>query len=150
VPVSDVQTIETFHEVRVTSVGNVLVRLVGGMGLMGLLLTMVGLYGLVSYAVNRRTREIGIRIAIGATHARILRMVLHQGMLPAWVGLAAGLVLSAGAGRLLAQISPLSQSVNATTYYVVVSLLLAVTLAAAFLPARRAARVNPTEALRTE
>jgi putative ABC transport system permease protein len=150
VPVSDVQTIETYYAVQVTQTGNVLVRLVGGMGLMGLLLTMVGLYGLVSYAVNRRTREIGIRIAIGATYARILRMVLQQGMLPAWLGLAAGFLLSAGAARLLARISPLSQGVDAVTYYVVVPLLLFVALAAALLPARRAARVNPTEALRMD
>jgi putative ABC transport system permease protein len=150
VPVSDTQTIETFYGVRVTDTGNVLVRLVGGMGLMGLLLTMVGLYGLVSYAVNRRTREIGIRIAVGATYARILRMVMHQGMVPAWAGLAAGIVLSLLAARALEQISPLSHRVDTGTFYVVIPLLLIVTLAAAFLPARRAARVDPTEALRTE
>jgi putative ABC transport system permease protein len=150
VPVSDTQTIETFYGVRVTDTGNVLVRLVGGMGLMGLLLTMVGLYGLVSYAVNRRTREIGIRMAVGATYARILRMVMHQGMMPAWAGLAAGIVLSMLAARALAQISPLSHRVDTRTFHVVIPLILAVTLAAAFLPARRAARVDPTEALRTE
>jgi predicted permease len=150
VPVSDVQTMETYYGVRVTDTGNVLVRLVGGMGLMGLLLTMVGLYGLVSYAVSRRTREIGIRIAIGATYARILRMVLSQGMTPAWAGLAAGIVLSMLAARALALTSPLSHQVETGTYYVVIPLIIAVTLAAAFLPARRAARVDPTEALRTE
>ena len=150
VPVSDVQTIEAYYEARVTAMGNVLVRIVGGMGLMGLLLTMVGLYGLVSYAVSRRTREIGIRIAIGATYARILRMVLHEGMRPAWAGLAAGLVLSAFTARWLEGVSPLTQRIDATTFYFVVPLLLAVTVTAAFLPARRAARVNPTDALRTE
>ncbi len=150
VPVSDVQTMEAFYAVRVTDTGNVLVRLVGGMGVMGLLLTMVGLYGLVSYAVSRRTREIGIRIAIGATYARILRMVLRQGMTPAWAGLGAGIVLSMLAARFLAQRSPLSHQVDTATFYVVIPLILAVTLAAAFLPARRAARVDPTEALRTE
>src|SRR5262249_41981594 len=80
VPVVDAQTIEAFYGERVTGFGTVMVRLVTGMGVMGLLLTMVGLYGLVSYSVSRRTREIGIRIAIGASYGRILTMVLRQGM----------------------------------------------------------------------
>jgi len=148
--VSDAQTVETFYAVRVTVTGTVLVRLVGGMGLMGLLLTMVGLYGLVSYAVSRRTREIGIRIAIGATYTRIVGMVLRQGMAPAWVGLASGLALSVATARLLEMISPLSFGVRPSAFYIVVPLLVAVTLAASFVPARRAARVNPVTALRTE
>ena len=150
VPISDVQTMETFYGSRVRTAGNVLVRLVGGMGLMGMALTMVGLYGLVSYAVSCRTREIGIRMAIGATAARVVGMFLRQGMTPAWMGLASGLVLSAVTARLMARISPLSQGIDARTYYVVVPLLMAVTLLAVFLPARRAARVDPTDALRCE
>jgi predicted permease len=150
VTVSDAQTMETFYAVRVTIIGTVLVRLVGGMGLMGLLLTMVGLYGLVSYAVSRRTREIGIRIAIGATYSRIVAMVLRQGLAPAWVGLVSGLVLSVATARLLENISPLSFGVRPSAFYVVVPLLVGVTLAASFVPARRAAKVNPVTALRTD
>jgi ABC-type antimicrobial peptide transport system permease subunit len=141
---------ETFYGGRVESFGTTMVRLVGGMGLMGMVLTMVGLYGLVSYTVSRRTREIGIRIAIGATSTRILRMVLRQGMAPAWVGLAAGLVLSFVANTLMARIVPFGHHVEARAYYPVIPLLIAVTLVAAFLPARRAARVEPTVALRCE
>jgi putative ABC transport system permease protein len=115
-----------------------------------MMLTMIGLYGLVSYTVNRRTREIGIRIAIGATHARILAMVLRQGMAPAWAGLAAGLMLSTVTSRWMARIVPFGHHVEARTYYPVIPLLIAVTLVAAFLPARRAARVSPTVALRCE
>jgi putative ABC transport system permease protein len=150
VPIFDAQTMEVFYGGRVRSFGTTMVRLVGGMGLMGLLLTMVGLYGLVSYTVSRRTREIGIRIAIGATYARIVAMVLRQGMAPAWFGLAAGLMLSVLTSRLFGRLVPFGHQVEARTYYPVVPLLIAVTLVAALVPARRAARVNPTVALRCE
>jgi macrolide transport system ATP-binding/permease protein len=150
VPVFDVQTMETFYEARVTGIGGVMVRLIGGMGLMGMLLTVVGLYGLVAYAVGRRTREIGIRIAIGATYTRIIAMILRQGMAPAWIGLATGLLLSGVTARLLPRFIPINHRFDAQTFYVVVPLLLVVTLAAAFVPARRAARVDPTVALRCD
>ena len=150
VPVFDAQTIEAFYETRVTSIGRVLIRLVGGMGVMGLLLTMVGLYGLVSYSVHRRTREIGIRIAIGATYSRIVRLVLRQGTTPAWIGAVVGLLLSAVTARLLQGLVPFGHHVDAWTYAIVIPLILAVTLLAAYLPARRAARVSPTLALRCD
>jgi putative ABC transport system permease protein len=150
VPIADVQTIEMFYGVRIETTGTALVRLVAIMGLMGLVLTMVGLYGLVSYAVSRRTREIGIRIAIGATYSRILAMVIHQGMLPAWLGLGVGMLASVTAARLLARLGPFGHHVDARTYYLVVPLVIVIALLAAFFPARRAARVNPTTALRTE
>lgn len=150
VPVYEAQTIESFYEARVTAIGNTLVRLIGWMGLMGLALTMVGLYGLVSYSVTSRVREIGIRIAVGATYARIVRMVLREGMAPAWLGLVAGIILSAATARMLARLLPISHHVGVETYYVVVPLVLVVSLIAAFLPARRAARVDPCEALRYE
>jgi putative ABC transport system permease protein len=113
-------------------------------------LTIVGLYGLVSYAVSRRTREIGIRIAIGATYVRIVRMVLSEGMTPAWIGVVCGLVLSAVTAKLLPSLVPIDNPVDMMTFYLVVPLLLTVTLFAAFVPARRAARVSPTVALRCE
>lgn len=150
VPVFDGQTIETFYGARVTVFGNVMIRLIGAMGLMGMGLTMVGLYGLVSYSVSRRTREIGIRIAVGATYARILTMVLRQGMRPAWIGVIAGLGLSVMTARMLLTFVPLIYHVDASTYYVVVPIVIVVTLAATFVPARRAARVNPMTALRYE
>jgi len=150
VPVFDAQTMEAFYGARVTSFGNVMIRLIGGMGLMGMLLTMVGLYGLVSYTVSRRTREIGIRIAIGATYARIVRMVLRQGMAPAWAGVAAGLALSVATARFMTRLAPFGHHVDVRTYYVVVPVIVIVTLLSAFVPARRAANVNPTVALRCE
>ena len=98
VPAYDVQTIESFYDARLTAIGHVITRLVGGIGLMGMTLTVVGLYGLVSYAVSRRTREIGIRIAIGASAGRVLGMILRQGMTPAWFGVPAGLAAERGDG----------------------------------------------------
>jgi ABC-type antimicrobial peptide transport system permease subunit len=134
----------------VTGFGTVMLRLVGGMGVMGMLLTMVGLYGLVSYSVSRRTRELGIRIAVGATYARILTMVLRQGMSPALAGVVAGLALSVVTGRLMERLVPFAEHVGPATFYIAVPLLTAIALGAAFLPARRAALVSPTDALRSE
>ena len=86
---------------RAVSIFNVLVGTVAAMGLMGLGLSIVGLYGLVAYAASRRTREIGIRMAIGATRQTVLRMVLRQGIVLALIGLVVGLFASVGAGELL-------------------------------------------------
>ena len=150
VPVFDVQTIERFYHVLVTAQFGTVVRMIAGMGLMGMALTMVGLYGLVSYAVSRRTREIGIRIAIGATHVRVVRMVLRQGMAPVWVGIIVGLVLSAATSSFVLSLVPMGHEVDRRTYYLVIPIVVAVTLLAAALPARRAALVSPTIALRCE
>jgi predicted permease len=150
VPAYDVQTIESFYEARLTAIGRVITRMVGGIGLMGMTLTVIGLYGLVSYAVSRRTREIGIRIAIGASAGRVLGMILRQGMTPAWFGVPAGLALSAVTARLLPLLAPFTYRIEPWTFFLVVPTLLIVTLFAAFVPARRAARVDPTVALRCD
>jgi ABC-type antimicrobial peptide transport system permease subunit len=150
VPAYDAQTIETFYAARVTTIGTVMTRLIGGMGVMGLTLTMVGLYGLVSYNVSRRTREIGIRVAIGATHRRVLGMILRQGMIPALSGVIVGGVLSTVVTRLLRTLVPLNSKYDGGTFAIVVPLVVVVTLVAALVPARRAAKVDPTEALRCE
>jgi predicted permease len=151
VPVYDVQTMEAFYASRATALGTIATRLIGGMGLMGLALTMVGLYGLVSYAVGRRTRELGIRMAVGASSGRVLAMVLRQGMTPAWCGVAAGLVLSAITTRVLPRLIPVDRPYDdARGLFVVAPILIAVTLIAALVPARRAARVDPTVALRCD
>jgi putative ABC transport system permease protein len=150
IPAYDVQPMEVFYAARVTTIAQVLNRLVGGMGIMGMTITMVGLYGLVSYAVSRRTREIGIRVAIGASYGRVLRMILRQGMTPAGFGLACGLVLSLATVRMLATLIPLNQPYDSSALLVVAPVVLATTLLAAFVPARRAARVDPIIALRCD
>ena len=136
---------------RATSIFNVLITTVASMGLMGLGLAIVGLYGLVAYAASRRTREIGIRMAIGASGPTVLRMILRQGFVLALVGLVLGLAGSVGAGELLSAAFPQGDDQRDFMALVIVApLVVAVTLVAAYLPARRASRINPTEALRYE
>jgi ABC-type antimicrobial peptide transport system permease subunit len=120
--------------------------------LMGLGLSIVGLYGLVAYAASRRTREIGIRMAIGATAPTVLRMVLRQGVALALIGLVVGLAASIGAGDLLAAAFP-DPSDNQRDWMALVlvaPVVLVVTVLATYIPARRASRVSPVEALRYE
>jgi predicted permease len=149
-PLSDVQTIETFYAARTTMFSVLGMRLIGAMGIMGVILTIVGLYGLVSYAASRRTREIGIRIAVGATAARVIRLILSHGLQPTSVGLVAGLAMSAGAVRLLQQLIQVERFYDLRAFLLAVPGLLAISLLAAFVPARRSARVDPTVALRSE
>jgi predicted permease len=150
-PIYNVRTMEEFYRMRAISIFNVLVGTVGALGLMGLGLSIVGLYGLVAYAASRRTREIGIRIAIGATRSTVLRMVLRQGIVLALVGLVVGLVASVGAGELLRAAFPSGDTPrDFVAPLLVVPIVLAVTFLAAYIPARRASHVNPTEALRYE
>jgi ABC-type antimicrobial peptide transport system permease subunit len=118
---------------------------------MGLALAIVGLYGLVAYAVSRRTREIGIRMAIGADRAVVLRMILRQGLLLASVGLVVGLAVSVGAGRAMRALFPSGNNErDVAALLIVIPVVLGVTFLAAYLPARRASRVNPVQALRCD
>lgn len=111
---------------------------------------MIGLYGLVAYATGRRTREIGIRIAVGAAPRSVLAMVIRQGLVLLASGVAAGIAASTGAGRLLQAAFPIAGRIDFSTYGVVIAMIIAVTMTAVYVPARRAARVNPIAALRTE
>jgi ABC-type antimicrobial peptide transport system permease subunit len=153
-PVSNLRTVNEFYRLRVVTILNVIRTLIGAMGIMGLALALVGLYGLVAYAANRRTKEIGIRMAIGANRWDVVRMVLRQGTSLAVAGLLIGLVASVGADRALAAMftgGPGGDNRTDVAAYVLVAVtVLAVTLLAAYVPARRAARVNPTDALRCE
>ena len=153
-PIFDVRTMETFYQMRTISIFNVIIGIVGAMGLMGLALAIVGLYGLVAYAATRRTKEIGIRMAIGADRSAVLFMVLRQGFVLAVAGLVVGLLASLGAGRLLAAMFPGGNEGGGQSNLVALLLVgltvLMVTLFAAYIPARRASLVDPTRALRYE
>jgi putative ABC transport system permease protein len=150
-PIFNVRTMEDFYRTRSSMIINVLVGVVGAMGVMGLGLAIVGLYGLVAYAASRRTREIGIRMAIGANRGTVLRMVLREGITLAAVGLAIGLVLSVVAGELLAAAFPTGDNQrDLVAPLIVIPIVLAVTFVAAYVPARRASSISPMRALRYE
>ncbi|HEY1753902.1 MAG TPA: FtsX-like permease family protein [Bryobacteraceae bacterium] len=149
-PAYDVQTMEHHYGAQTTSIAQVTVEIVGGMGVMGLALAMIGLYAMMSYSVSRRAREIGIRMAVGASHFSVLKMVLGQGMFPALCGVPVGLLLSAGAGRLLTSSFPLSYPLGPAIYGLVAPLMLIVAILAAYFPARQASLVDPMTVLREE
>jgi len=143
---------QTFQQVYSASLGSrkFNVILIGFFGLTALLLASAGVFGVMAYSVSRRTREFGVRIALGATSGDVLRMVLGQGMRTVLVGVAIGIV---GSFALTQAVSSLLFGVTATdpvTFAGVTLLLIAVALLACYLPARRATKVDPMVALRYE
>jgi len=124
--------------------------LLGIFGSVGLTLASIGLYGLMSYSVRRRTREIGIRIALGAKPPAVVRMVFRQGLLLTGIGLAIGLGISFAVGRFAASLLYGTSGSDPLTFLVVSVVLLATSGIAILVPAVRAAHVQPTIALRCE
>lgn len=149
-PIFGVRTMEDFYRARALTASNVIVSIVAGMGVMGLLLAVVGLYALVAHAVAQRTREIGIRLAVGARPGNVLSMVMRHGLVLSIAGIALGLAAAAAMNGLLRAAFPVSSGVNPALFLFVVPALLAVTLAAALIPAQRAARIDPLIAIRQE
>jgi len=151
-PLFNVRTMQDFYNQNAVKVPNLVVQIVGGLGLMGLILAIVGLYGLVAYSVSRRTREIGIRMAIGADRTKVVRMVLKQGLQLGAAGVAAGLVLSVFACNVLTSKLWFAtfDHVNQLLYALIALPLLTITALAAWAPARRASRIDPLRALRDE
>jgi macrolide transport system ATP-binding/permease protein len=125
-------------------------RLAGFFGALALILACIGLYGLVSYEVARRTREIGIRTALGAEKQDVLRLVLGQGMRLALVGAAVGIALAFAIMRYAKSLLFGVGAADPLTFAAVTALLMGVTLLACYVPARRATRVDPVVALRYE
>jgi predicted permease len=124
--------------------------LLGIFGTVGLTLAAVGLYGVMSYSVRRRTREIGIRMALGAPAAGVLRMVVKQGMVVAMIGLAVGLAATAAVGRLYSSFLYGVSPYDAITFIAMPAILLVIALVSTLIPALRASRVHPWQALRHE
>jgi predicted permease len=131
----------------ISRIGGVLASVVGALGL---LLACMGVYGMVSFSVAQRTREIGIRIALGAGKKDVVRLALGDGLRPILVGMLVGLVVSAGVSRLLDTILFGLNPVDAVSFSGVSLLLGAVGIAATYVPARRAMRVDPMVALRED
>jgi ABC-type antimicrobial peptide transport system permease subunit len=124
--------------------------MVGATGLIGLTLTVVGLYGLIAYSVSRRTREIGVRMALGADRLHVLRLVLRQGITLAAIGVAVGMAISVPVFRLLSsRLSGLGE-LSLWTLVMVPAGLILVAVCACLMPARHASGIDPTQALRSD
>jgi len=122
----------------------------GAFGFLALILAATGIYGVMAYAVARRTREIGIRMAIGASQGQVLGMVGRRALLLIGSGTVIGLGLALGVARLLQQILYGVEPTDPVTYAIVFLLILAIAAAACLVPAVRAVRINPVTALRQE
>ncbi len=149
-PVFDAKTMRqalyTLNGLLVFQLGAALAALLGALGL---ILAIVGVYGVVSYASNQKSHEIGVRMALGAQPADILKMIFRDGLVIVAIGLGLGVALALAAGRVVSSFVIVSAK-DPLTYIVVTSVLLVVALAACFIPARRATRVDPLVALRYE
>jgi predicted permease len=148
-PLFDVRTIAQHRQLGMF-IPKMASTLLGMFGLLALLLAVVGLYGVIAYSVTQRTREIGVRVALGAAQQEVAWLVMRQGLGLAAIGLASGLLLAAGAGRVLAKQLVGTSPVDAVSFAGTAVLLLAVAGLATALPARRAARMDPLVALRRE
>jgi ABC-type antimicrobial peptide transport system permease subunit len=126
------------------------IDLVGAMGAVGLLMAVAGLYGLVAYNVSRRTREIGIRMALGAASSDVLRMVMGKGLVLVAFGTVLGLAMGFAVEQLMNSMLFNAGGVDLVAYFIVVPSMFLVTMLAAYVPARRASRIAPTQALRYE
>jgi ABC-type antimicrobial peptide transport system permease subunit len=119
-------------------------------GVMALLLGIIGIYGVISYGVSQRTREIGIRLALGAHQRGVQGMFIRSGLVLAGIGAAIGLVTAAGLMRLMKSLLFGISALDPLTYAAVPVVLVAAAVLASYLPARRAAAVDPVEALKAE
>jgi predicted permease len=149
-PVFNVRDFHTYFQQGTLGLPRVLMQMVGVAGLIGLGLALVGLYGVVAYSVSRRTREIGIRMAIGATKLDVASLVLRQGLTLSIAGTIVGLAASAPVLRLMSAGLAGLGGLSYWTLAIVPVGLVAVTLGACWLPARRATRIDPTIALRAD
>ncbi|PYR55240.1 MAG: hypothetical protein DMF91_24805 [Acidobacteria bacterium] len=122
----------------------------GSLGLVGLLLAGIGIYGVTAYAVARRTREIGIRIALGARRADIIGMVLREGLSLTLIGSAMGLIIAAAVSRVVAGYLFGIPPIDPVTFAGTTVMFAAIGLAACYVPARQATRIDAMEALRYE
>jgi predicted permease len=148
-PALEIKTLEEIVSLQSWSVG-MLAGMLAVLGSVGLLLASVGVYGVMSYAVAQRTREIGVRMALGAQSRDVLQMIVRQGVGLAMTGAAIGLVLSFAVMRLIASLLYGVEATDPLTYIFVPAFLLGVAIVACYLPARRATKVDPLLTLRSE
>jgi ABC-type antimicrobial peptide transport system permease subunit len=148
-PVTDVRPFTDVVDLE-TAPRTAQLRVLGAFAVLAMLLAAVGMHGLLAFSVSSRAREIGVRMALGATGGDILRTVVGRGLICTGVGIVIGAALAVGAGRalqaLLAGVSP----ADSGTFMVVIALCLVMTMAGSFIPALRALGVDPIDALRSE
>jgi predicted permease len=149
VALADVKSMDQVVETTLARPRTVSVLLTG-FAVMALLLAGVGVYGVMSYSVSQRTREIGVRMALGATAESVFRMVIGQALRLVALGVISGLIAAAGLTRLLATLLFETGPLDAATFAVTAMVLILVAAFASFVPARRGTRVTPVEALRAE
>lgn len=149
-PLLETRTYADLYRYHAVEGPNVAIELLGTMGAVGLLLAIAGLYGLVAYNVSRRTREIGIRIAVGAGPVDLLRLVMGKGLLLVGIGTVIGLGLGLAVERFLNTMIFDAGGIDFLAYLLVVPAMILVTMLAAYVPARKALRIPPTQALRYE
>ena len=147
-----VANIRTVHELVEANVAADRFRttLLAVFAALALVLAAVGIYGVMSYAVGRRSREIGIRLALGARAGAIHRLVLGEGLVVAGIGIALGLLASAALTHAVSTLLFEVSATDAATFIAVPALLLAIAALACFVPARRAARVDPSVTMRAD
>ena len=149
-PISELRTYADLYRYHAVEGPGVAIELVGTLGTVGLLLASAGLYALMAYNVSRRTREIGIRMAIGAGKVDVLRLMMGKGLVLVGAGTAIGLAMGIGVEQLMNTMLFNAGRVDFVAYLVVVPSMLLVTMLATYVPARRASRIAPTQALRHE
>jgi hypothetical protein len=151
-PVFNARTMRDFYTQRAVKTPDIIAESVAGLGMMGLILAMVGLYGLIAYSVSQRRREIGIRMAIGADRQKVIQMVLQQGFVLSAIGVSVGLIVSFFVCRAVITVAWVASfdHLNYALFPATAIPLLAITLLATYAPARRASLVDPMRALRDE
>jgi putative ABC transport system permease protein len=149
VPLTAIQTMNE-RVVEVTSRTRFIAVLLGLFAGLALLLAGIGIYGVMAYSMSARTREVGVRMALGASRRDVLRLVIGQGMKLAFAGVALGLVAAVALTRTMKNLLFGVSATDPVTFAAIALLLIAVALLACWIPARRAARVDPLVALRCE
>jgi len=149
VPIMTAQTLEDSVALGLTP-QRVVASVSGSLGIVGLILAGIGIYGVTAFAVARRTREIGIRIALGARRADIISMVLREGLSLTLIGSAVGLMFAAAVSRVLAAFLFGIPPIDPVTFTATTVLFAVIGLAACYVPVRRATHIDPTQALRCE
>jgi ABC-type antimicrobial peptide transport system permease subunit len=149
IPLADVNTLQYYYDKSLARTSLALMMLAIA-GAMALLLGVVGIYAVISYSVTQRTREIGIRLAIGAQQHELTQMFVNHGLILSAIGVATGLIVAFASARLMSSLLFGVKPVDPLTYALVAIGLIACALLASYIPARRVSNIDPSESLRAE